>query len=119
MTSIGEEYLYALLRTPCTDIAVLEERERVINCMGADEEGRIKLQMALAGMGKLNRISVYSYISDIKNMDSGNKLYHIFCAAALLVSAGLCFVKPAIMVLVTALIIIYNVITYYKKQSRN
>ena len=105
MTSIGEEYLYALLRTPCTDIAVLEERERVINCMGADEEGRIKLQMALAGMGKLNRISVYSYISDIKNMDSGNKLYHIFCAAALLVSAGLCFVKPAIMVLVTALII--------------
>ena len=83
--------------------------------MGADEEGRIKLQMALAGMGKLNRISVYSYISDIKNMDSGNKLYHIFCAAALLVSAGLCFVKPAIMVLVTALIIIYNVITYYNK----
>ncbi len=117
MTSIGEEYLYALLRTPCTDIAVLEERERVINCMGADEEGRIKLQMALAGMGKLNRISVYSYISDIKNMDSGNKLYHIFCAAALLVSAGLCFVKPAIMVLVTALIIIYNVITYYKNKA--
>ena len=117
MTSIGEEYLYALLRTPCTDIAVLEERERVINCMGADEEGRIKLQMALAGMGKLNRISVYSYISDIKNMDSGNKLYHIFCAAALLDSAGLCFVKPAIMVLVTALIIIYNVITYYKNKA--
>ena len=117
MTSIGEEYLYALLRTPCTDIAVLEERERVINCMGADEEGRIKLQMALAAMGKLNRISVYSYISDIKNMDSGNKLYHIFCAAALLVSAGLCFVKPAIMVLVTALIIIYNVITYYKNKA--
>ena len=117
MTSIGEEYLYALLRTPCTDIAVLEERERVINCMGADEEGRIKLQMALAGMGKLNRISVYSYISDIKNMDSGNKLYHIFCAAALLVSAGLCFVKPAIMVMVTALIIIYNVITYYKNKA--
>ena len=117
MTSIGEEYLYALLRTPCTAIAVLEERERVINCMGADEEGRIKLQMALAGMGKLNRISVYSYISDIKNMDSGNKLYHIFCAAALLVSAGLCFVKPAIMVLVTALIIIYNVITYYKNKA--
>lgn len=117
MTSIGEEYLYALLRTPCTDIAVLEERERVINCIEADGEGRIKLQMALAGMGKLNRISVYSYISDIKNMDSGNKLYHIFCAAALLVSAGLCFVKPAIMVLVTALIIIYNVITYYKNKA--
>lgn len=117
MTSIGEEYLYALLRTPCTDIAVLEERERVINCIEADEEGRIKLQMALAGMGKLNRISVYSYINDIKNMDNGNKLYHISCAAALLVSIGLCFVKPAIMVLVTALIIIYNVITYYKNKA--
>lgn len=117
MTSIGEEYLYALLRTPCTDIKALKERERVINCIEADNEGRIKLQIALAGMGKLNRISVYSYINDIKNMDGGNKFYHIACALALLVSAGLCLVKPAIMVLVTALIIIYNVITYYKNKA--
>jgi len=56
MTSIGEEYLYALLRKPCTDISLLEERENTINCIQADENERIKLQMALAGIGKLNKV---------------------------------------------------------------
>lgn len=117
MTSIGEEYLYALLRKPCTDISLLEERENTINCIQADENERIKLQMALAGIGKLNKVSVYSYIKTISGMDTGCRLYHIFSCMALLVSLCLCMVKPAVMVLITAIIIIHNVITYYKSKA--
>lgn len=117
MTSIGEEYLYALLRKPCTDISVLEERENTINFIQADEKERIKLQMALAGMGRLEKISVYSYIKDVSSMDGGNKLYHICCGMALIVSLCLCIVNPAVMVLVTALLIIHNVITYYRSKA--
>ncbi len=118
MTSIGEECLYALLRKPCTDISVLEERENTINCIQADEEERIKLQMALAGMGRLEKISVYSYIKEINSMDKGNRLYHICCGASLAISLCLCIVNPAVMVLVTALLIIHNVITYYKSKAK-
>ncbi len=117
MTSIGEEYLYALLRKPCTDISLLEERENTINCIQADENERIKLQMALAGIGKLNKVSVYSYIKTISGMDTGCRLYHIFSCLALLVSLCLCMVKPAVMVLITAIIIIHNVITYYRSKA--
>ncbi len=117
MTSIGEEYLYALIRKPVTDISLLEERENTINCIQADENERIKLQMALAGMGKLNKVSVYSYIKTISSMDTGDKLYHIFSCLALMVSLCLCMVKPAVMVLITAIIIIHNVITYYRSKA--
>ena len=80
MTSIGEEYLYAILRKPCTDISILEERENTINYIQADENERIKLQMALAGMGKLNKVSVYSYIKLLAVWTQGVS-YTIFCLA--------------------------------------
>lgn len=118
MTSIGEEYLYALLRKPVTDISILKEREDTINCIQADEEERIKLQIALSEMGRLDKIPVYSYIERIRDMDTGNKLYHICCGTALAVSICLCLVKPAIMVLITALLIIHNVLMYYKSKAK-
>lgn len=116
-TSIGCEYLYALLRKPCTDISMLEERERVISLFAENEEERIKLQTALVGMGRLKKISVYQYFENIKNMEGENRWYHIFCCIALLVSLALCFVKPSLMVLVTVAIIIYNIISYYKSKA--
>ena len=118
MTSIGEEYLYALLRKPVTDISVLKEREDTINFIQADEEERIKLQIALSGMGKLDKIPVYSYVERIRDMDTGNKIYHICCGAALTASICLCMVKPAIMVLITALLVIHNVLMYYKSKAK-
>lgn len=117
MTSIGEEYLYALLRKPCTDISLLEERENTVNCIQKDENERIKLQMALAGMGKLNKVSVYSYIETINNMETKNKFYHIVSGLVLFICLCLCLVKPAIMVLITAIVTIHNVITYYRSKA--
>lgn len=118
MTSIGEEYLYALLRKPVTDISILRERENTINCIQEDSEERIKLQIALSEMGRLDKIPVYSYIERIRDMDTGNKLYHICCGAALAVAICLCMVTPAIMVLITALLIIHNVLMYYKSKAK-
>lgn len=117
MTSIGEECLYSLLRKPCTDISLLEERQNTINCIQKDENERIKLQMALAGMGKLNKVSVYSYIETINSMETEDKFYHIFSGIALFICLCLCLVKPAIMVLITAVVTIHNVITYYRSKA--
>lgn len=118
-TSIGEEYLYALLRRPCTDISILNERERVIKLISnAGSSERIKLEAALAGMGRLDKIPVYQYFEKAGNMESENKWYHICCGLALAVSMLLCFVKPAVFVLVSAIVIIYNVLSYYKSKAK-
>lgn len=117
-TSIGEEYLYALLRKPCTDISTLEERERIINLIDASGDKHIKLQTALAGMGKLNKISVYKYFEEAGKIETGNKLYHICCALLLIISMLLCFIKPEVFVLVSVIVIIYNVLNYYKSKAK-
>ncbi len=118
LTSIGDEYFYALLRKPVTDIKELEERERIINIFEENEEFRIKLQIALARMGKVNKISVYQYFQSIHDMEGENKLYHIACALALVISGILCFIQPASMVLVLIAVIIFNVLTYYKSKAK-
>lgn len=117
-TSIGEEYLYALLRRPVADTSELNERERIINVISGNEEERIKLQMALNNMGKLNKISVYEYFERISDMEKESKWYHLLCGMALAVSICLCFFKPASMILIMVAVVIYNVITYYKSKAK-
>ncbi len=117
-TSIGEEYLYMLLRKPCTDISVLKEREDIINLIDTSGDKRTKLQAALAVMGKLDKISVYQYFEKAGSVEIGNKLYHICCGLALVISILLCLIKPEVFVLVSVFVIIYNVLSYYKNKAK-
>lgn len=57
-TSVGEEYLYAMLHKPCTDSEELAERERVIELMADNEEERLKLQIAFSQMGNPENIGL-------------------------------------------------------------
>lgn len=114
-TSIGEEYLYALLRRPSLDVDELDERERVIQIMSDNEEERIQLQTALEKIGKVRSLSVYENFESVDDMNSQSKIYHILCALALLVSGALCFVTPA-MAAILAVVVVFNVITYFQKK---
>lgn len=113
-TSVGEEYLYSLLHKTCIDKEELSERERVIDLMSKNEEERLKLQIALSQMGKPGKISVYEYMSGINDIKSPNRLKHILCGLAFLLSGALCFVWPSVMVLVFIVVVIYNIFSYYK-----
>ena len=113
-TSVGEEYLYALLHKTCIDKEELSERERVIDLMSKNEDERLKLQIALSQMGKPGKISVYEYMSGINDIKSPNRLKHILCGLAFLLSGALCFVWPSVMVLVFIVVVIYNIFSYYK-----
>jgi DNA mismatch repair ATPase MutS len=58
-SSIGEEYLYSLLRKPCFSEEELKERNRLMKIFTDQEEKRIDLQARLHNMGKLRSISVF------------------------------------------------------------
>lgn len=116
-TSIGEEYLYALLRKPITDEKELQERERIIQIMSDNPEERLKLQLALSQMGKPGKISVYQYLQEIKDIKCDSQLKHIICAILPVASVGLCFLLPDIMILITIVIFAYNIISYYKSKA--
>lgn len=116
-TSIGEEYLYALLRKPVTNLEELEERERLIQCLLTKPEECLRLQKALAEIGKLMRMSVYRHLQKIHDLPDGKRFLHILSMLAMLICIPCCLVWPEIMVLVTAILLACNVVTYYQSKA--
>ena len=64
--SIGEEYLYSMLRKLEYKNDVLEEREKLISYFQEHQEERVSTQFALSQMGKLRSMSFYKELKHIK-----------------------------------------------------
>lgn len=116
-TSIGEEYLYALLRKPMTDPGQMEERERLITGFTDKPEERLRLQKALTQIGKLLRLSVYRHLREVDGLPDGKRFLHVTAMAALIASILLCLVRPDIMVILTIVLIAGNVVSYYQAKA--
>lgn len=116
-TSMGEEYLYRMLRKPSTDSGEMAERERVISYLQEEEDGRMRLQQALAEIGKLERMSVYQHLQQVKKLPPDQKRKHIGACLLMLFCLVLCFVKPDVMVLVSIIVMGGNIISYYVEKS--
>lgn len=116
-SSMGQEYLYALLRKPLQSEDELEERERLICFFTEQEEQRMEIQIQLSRIGKMGKFSVYSYLSRVKDLKNEKSLGHILQMLAFFVSVGLCFVWPSVMVAVAVGVAIANMITYYQRKA--
>lgn len=116
-SAMGQEYLYNLLRKPELVGDTLAERERLVCFFMEKEPERLNLQMKLVSIGKMGKFSVYTYLSNVKKLKKENSLWHIIQMLAFLVSAGLCFVWPYQVILITIAIAVYNMVTYYQRKT--
>lgn len=112
--SIGEEYLYALLRKPCFDSEELAERNRLIKYFSEHEEERLKLQTCLYNIGRASRISIYEYINRLGEQKSGSNLAHYLMNLSLLISVCFIFVMPSLGGILTTAAVVHNIYRYYK-----
>ncbi len=117
-SSIGEEYLYTLLRKPCFSQEELSERNRLMNFFEDDEEARIELQARLHKMGKLRSISVFEYIDRLQAQESSSNLIHYLLDLGLLVSVALIFVNPGLGGIGTFAFVITNIFHYYSCKAK-
>lgn len=118
LTSMGEEYLYALLRKPIYDSEEMEERERLITNFTEHPEERLHLQMALAEIGKLIKMSVYRHLREVDQLPEPGKWKHIAAMVLLLASLLLSLFIPDIMVLCSIVLVFANVVFYYQDKAR-
>ncbi len=116
-SSIGEEYLYALLRKPCLSIDELKERNRLIKFFTKHEDVRIIIQTKLFSIGKLSKLSVYEYINRLGELETKSNLSHYVMLAAFILSLGLIFVNPGLGGICTVLIVINNIVQYYREKA--
>ncbi|HHT97624.1 MAG TPA: hypothetical protein GXZ90_06995 [Clostridiales bacterium] len=116
-SSIGEEYLYSLLRKPCYNDLDLQERNRVIKFLSENEKSRIDLQQRFEFIGKLQATSFFKYINNLDNLKQKKSTANYLMAFSLIASIILSFIKPGIGVPLTIFFVSNNIIKYYKTKA--
>jgi len=116
-SSLGEEYLFSLLKKPSFSDEELKERDRLIHFFLDNEDKRIALQLSLRKMGKLTHISVYKYINLLDNLQVQSNIPHYFMAFGLIVSFVLLLVNPALGAVLILGFLANNIYQYYQKKA--
>lgn len=116
--SLGEEYLYALLRKPSFSQEELDERNRLIEYFRTHEKERIMIQAKLYKVGKLNKISAFEYINRLSEQEPQSNLPHYLMDLAILASVILIFKIPSVGVGLTIFTIAWNIFMYFKYNGR-
>jgi DNA mismatch repair ATPase MutS len=117
-SSIGEEYLYALLRKPCFSEEELQERNRLMKFFTDHTEKRVELQTRLHNMGKLRSISVFEYINRLEAQEAESNLIHYLLDLGFLLSIALIFVNPGLGGVGTFAFAIINIFHYYSCRAK-
>jgi DNA mismatch repair ATPase MutS len=94
-TSVGAEYLYAMLHEPSFDSSVLEARESLMALLESAPEKRLDLQVVLAKMGKMpgNGLSAFCY--EISNKKAKRPWLYNGLAILPFLCTGLMFISPS------------------------
>lgn len=119
-SSVGEEKLYEILRTPVTDKETLAERERLISWFQAEEHKgvREKLQESFARMGRTRNVSVSDYIRRLGEL-SAETVWKDYLSAAAIIAMLIGFlIAPAQFVIPFVIVLAVNVATYYSGKGK-
>lgn len=115
--SAGAEELYRMLRCPEMEETVLRERDILADCMAERGELREKLSMALYEIGFTGKYALEDYLDYLDNLGQRSNLRHIVTDLAYLPGIALLFVSPAVGVAVIFLVLVINIMTYFKEKE--
>lgn len=117
LSTVGEEFLYNLLRCPTFMKSELEERSRLLNFFGKDSIARQKVQFIMAKLGKTRYINISDFFCSTDIVKYRKEKYYILLAFLLVISTILPFFNVKIGIAVLALIFLINVTVYYRTKN--
>lgn len=116
-SSVGEEYLYAMLRKPTKKAKELERRKHLIHFFESREEDRVKLQELFSNMGKTKSISVFEYMNRLNDIEQEGNTGHILKIVLLVSAIASIFYNPSLGVMATIVVLCVNIVTYFKRKN--
>ncbi|MCI8514792.1 MAG: hypothetical protein HFI93_09255 [Lachnospiraceae bacterium] len=117
-SSVGEETLYRILRTPTFDEETLRERDRLATYFASHKKETFDLQEIFCELGRVRRIALADYLYSLPQapkLPIGRSLFQdiLFAAAVFLllfnISAGI----PLFILMIAV-----NILTYYQNRAR-
>lgn len=116
-SSLGDDYLYYLLKNPVKDIEVLQDREKKIMCLSLNQDVRLNLQVLFSKLGKMERFSLAQYLEFLMKEKSGNNIKHYVMDVLILLSILLMVLHVGLGLTLFFVLILYNVVSYFKDKS--
>ncbi len=116
-SSVGEEYLYYLLRTPFFDRQEAERRNRLIGWFQQNQEGREQIELEFCRMGRVRRIALADYIFRFAELPGSSAARHWIQAFALIGAAAGVLWNPSVFIMASVGMVVLNVYTYYSKKA--
>lgn len=117
-SSAGEEALYRLLRTPCTDLSVLLKRDRLAAVLAENPPLRLELEKQLAAIGKNSRQALCDYIANLSGQPCRSNGFHYIGLAALAAAAASIAIWPDTGILALGGMIGFQMIVYYQQKAQ-
>ncbi len=115
--SLGDDYLYYVLRNPVKEEEILTDREKKISCLAKNEELRIKLQVLFAGIGRIRDYSFSDYLNYLMQEEVRSNLKHYLVDVLIVVSLLLINYNVGLGWTAFFLCILYNMVLYFKDKA--
>lgn len=117
LTTVGDEFLYSLLRLPSFCDAELAERTGLIEYFTKNTAEREKVQFILANLGKRPFTSVSDYFLSEEKKPTIRGSYYKLLSLALLLAPLLFFINPGFGILATIAMLLTNMTVYYRAKN--
>lgn len=115
-SSAGQEYLYAMLRTPSFSEEELMHREELMQYFTEHEEERLRIQMLYRQMGRTGKYSLYDYLDFLDALGERKNGPQILLDLLLIPAVGLIAVNAQAGILALMFLLIFNISTYMKEK---
>ena len=117
LSASGEEYLYYTLRTLRQSGEELAHLEETICFFMEHPDQRVKVQLAARKLGYTGKYSLYDYLDNPDLLGERSSRKHILCDVLFLPLIGLLWVNFSTAILGIAVLVIYNIVSYFKEKG--
>ena len=123
-SSMGEDYLYAMLRKLQVNEEELSKREKLISFFQKHPKERNRVQTEFRFMGKVKELSLYKYINLAGEIPKHNPVASIFMCSMLFISIVLLglsvleIVPVAYGIVIFACTLVNNIIHYFNRKAK-
>ena len=117
LSASGEEYLYYTLRTLRQEEGELAHLEEAIRFFGEHPETRVRVQLAANRLGHTGKFSLYDYLDNLDLLGERSSRKHLLMDLLFLPLIGLLWVNFPLAVLGIVVLIVYNILTYFREKG--
>ena len=116
-SSAGQEYLYAMLRTPLLEEEKLLHRERLIRFFADHPRERLDLQMRFRALGRTGKYSLYEYLDFLEDLGPRSNGKQILLDLLVVAAVIAMFFWPRQGMFVLICLLAYLISSYLKEKG--